>query len=42
MDRIKKEVNKRRVKLESKVEMEMGMAVPWRRPRGRPNKGKFK
>uniref|UniRef100_A0A158R694 SMB domain-containing protein n=1 Tax=Syphacia muris TaxID=451379 RepID=A0A158R694_9BILA len=38
MDRIRREINKRRMKLESKVEMEMGMAVPWRRPRGRPNK----
>ncbi|VDK42531.1 unnamed protein product [Anisakis simplex] len=38
IDRYKKEVNKRRVKLEANAELEAGMVTPWRRPRGRPNK----
>ncbi|KHN88716.1 Nucleosome-remodeling factor subunit [Toxocara canis] len=38
IDRYKKEVNKRRVKLEARAELEAGMVTPWRRPRGRPNK----
>uniref|UniRef100_F1KPU6 Nucleosome-remodeling factor subunit NURF301-like protein n=1 Tax=Ascaris suum TaxID=6253 RepID=F1KPU6_ASCSU len=38
IDRYKKEVNKRRVKLEARAESETGMVTPWRRPRGRPNK----
>ncbi|VIO94057.1 PHD-finger family protein [Brugia malayi] len=34
----KREVNKRRLKLEERAETEAGMIAPWRRPRSRPEK----
>ncbi|EJW83320.1 hypothetical protein WUBG_05770, partial [Wuchereria bancrofti] len=34
----KREVNKRRLKLEERAEAEAGMIAPWRRPRNRPEK----
>ncbi|MCP9257668.1 hypothetical protein DINM_000928 [Dirofilaria immitis] len=33
IERFKREVNKRRLKLEERAEMEAGMIAPWRRPR---------
>lgn len=42
IDRYRKEVNKKRLKLEVRAEAEAGMNAPWRRPRGRPNKASKK
>ncbi|EJD74858.1 CBR-NURF-1 protein [Loa loa] len=38
IERFKREVNKRRLKLEERAEAEAGMTAPWRRPRSRPEK----
>ncbi|CAG9536170.1 unnamed protein product [Cercopithifilaria johnstoni] len=38
IERFKREVNKRRLKLEERAEAEAGMIAPWRRPRSRPEK----
>ncbi|VDK85720.1 unnamed protein product [Litomosoides sigmodontis] len=38
IERFKREVNKRRVKLEERAEAEAGMTAPWRRPRNRAEK----
>uniref|UniRef100_A0A915Q623 Uncharacterized protein n=1 Tax=Setaria digitata TaxID=48799 RepID=A0A915Q623_9BILA len=38
IERFKREVNKRRIKLEERAEAEAGMIAPWRRPRMRPEK----
>lgn len=38
IERFKKEVNKRRIKLEDRAEAESGTVAPWRRPRTRLEK----
>uniref|UniRef100_A0A8R1XQ58 PHD-type domain-containing protein n=1 Tax=Onchocerca volvulus TaxID=6282 RepID=A0A8R1XQ58_ONCVO len=38
IERFKREVNKRRLKLEDRAETEAGIIAPWRRPRSRPEK----
>uniref|UniRef100_A0A1I7U7M3 CFAP91 domain-containing protein n=1 Tax=Caenorhabditis tropicalis TaxID=1561998 RepID=A0A1I7U7M3_9PELO len=38
MDRLKKEINKRRTKMENEAEQMCGMLTPWRKSRSRPNR----
>jgi hypothetical protein len=38
MEEMRREINKRRTKLEAMAEAEMGLPTPWRPSRGRPTK----
>uniref|UniRef100_A0A1I7XIL3 Bromo domain-containing protein n=1 Tax=Heterorhabditis bacteriophora TaxID=37862 RepID=A0A1I7XIL3_HETBA len=38
VDRLRKEINKRRTRLENKAEEQCGLLTPWRKARGRPNR----
>ncbi|KAF1764719.1 hypothetical protein GCK72_004669 [Caenorhabditis remanei] len=38
MDRLKKEINKRRTKIENEAEQQCGLLTPWRKSRSRPHR----
>lgn len=38
MERLKKEINKRRSKMENEAEQQCGLLTPWRKARTRPHR----
>ncbi|EFP02247.1 hypothetical protein CRE_24963 [Caenorhabditis remanei] len=41
MDRLKKEINKRRTKIENEAEQQCGLLTPWRKSRSRPHRSEY-